>query len=93
MATVTSETLYEQLLARVGSDEALAGEAGELVLAACQGPAALAAALDPTRDAPSSTPEAEAAEVAAPAYLRSITVEGSGASASLRRSRSRRGTA
>ena len=76
MATVTSETLYDQLLARVDSDDALTGEARELVLAACQGPDALANALDPTRKTPDGVPSAEAPAVAAPAYLRAITVEG-----------------
>jgi energy-coupling factor transporter ATP-binding protein EcfA2 len=76
MSTVAIETLYEQLLAQVDSDEALTGEAGELVLAACQGPDALAHALDPTQETVDEHARAQVPEVVAPAYLRSITVEG-----------------
>ena len=76
MATATTLTLHDQLLARVGSSGDLAGEAAELVLAACEGPDVLASALDPECGAaPLATPEAAVQELA-PAYLRSVTVEG-----------------
>src|SRR4051812_37701217 len=76
MASVTSETLHAQLNERLDSADDLSGEAADLVLAACDGPIALANALDPAAESATEANAEDAVETTAPAYLRSVTVEG-----------------
>ena len=75
-----SDTLREIVRERLGSESGEPWSA--LVLGALEGAEALAAALDPAAETPAKRPagrtrsEAETPAVSAPAYLKSITVEG-----------------